>query len=274
MPSLAPEQDPKIWNLVAGKYAEHLDPMTGAYAPDVIRLADIKPHDRVLDVACGAGAVAIPAARTGADVLATDISSEFVDLVSQRAREQGLVNLKAQEMDGQALDLSDDAFDRVVSNFGVFLFPEREKGFREIHRVLKPGGKAVMTSFVAPPDNEWMEFFGTSMKRAFPGTPPPPPPKFLELADPERFRRELEEAGFSDVQIETNHHRTSWPTVDQAWSALAESAPVFHAIMQKVGDEGVDRLRKAFDALAQERFGPAAPFMIGSPAHYAVARKG
>ncbi len=273
MSSLAPEQDPKIWNAIAPKYAKHVHPLTAAFAPDAVRLATLSTGDRVLDVACGAGAISVPAAKTGAEVLAVDLAPTFVDLVTARAKEEGLANLSARVMDGQAMDLPDDSFDAALSNFGVFLFPEREKGFREIHRVLKPGGRAVLTSFMAPPENQWMAFFGESVHRAFPDMPPAAPPKFLELADADRFRDELLDAGFADVEIQTMTHALTWSSVDAAWVALAEGAPVFRPMMERVGSEGVAKLRASFDALAAERFGATGAITLSAPAHYAVARK-
>lgn len=273
MTALAPEQDPKIWNEIAPKYAKYVHPLTAAFAPDVVRLAALNQGERVLDVACGAGAASVPAAQTGAEVLAVDLAPTFIDLVTSRAKEEGLTNLSARVMDGQAMDLPDESFDAALSNFGVFLFPEREKGFREIHRVLRPGGRAVLTSFMAPPENQWMAFFGESVRRTFPDTPAPTPPKFLELADANRFQTELIEAGFADVEIHTMTHALTWPSVDVAWVALAEGAPVFRPMLERIGTEGVAKLRAGFGALAAERFGEGATITLGAPAHYAVARK-
>lgn len=272
MTKLAPEQDPKVWSMVAEGYAAHVDPMTSTFAPDVIRLLAPKEGERVLDVACGAGAVAIPAAGSGAEVLATDITPAFVEIVRERADEAGLTNVDAQVMDGQALDLADDTFDAAMSNFGVFLFPQRAKGFAEMHRVLRPGGRAVVTSFMGPPDNEWIAFFGESVRRAFPDQQAPPPPQFLELADPNRLQSEMSAAGFSEVEVETVRRQVRWPSVDAMWMALAESAPIFRPLMDKVGPEGKDRLRAVFEAMAEERFGDAAPAME-TPVHVALAHK-
>lgn len=268
-----PEQDPAVWRELAAKYAEHIDPVTAPYAADCVRLAEIEEGERVLDVACGAGAATLAAARAGAEVLATDITPEFVDRASRRAERAGLA-VETRVVDGQSMDLPDDAFDAVISNFGVFLFPEREKGFEENLRVLKPGGRAVITAFVGPPRKKWMALMGEAVRQTFPEMPPASPPKFLELADAQRFEGELREAGFAAVNIETIDHRARWADDAQAWAAIAESAPVFRPLFEKLGPDGVARLRRTFGALWNQRASGGGPVELASPAHFAVARKG
>ena len=261
-----------MWNEVARSYAEHVHPVTALYVEDALRLASPAPDERVLDVACGAGAVAFPAAAKGNEVLAIDVAQAFVDMVQKRARAEGLHNLTAKVMDGQALRVPDASFDVVLSNFGAFLFPDRSRGFREMWRVLRPGGRAVVTSFVGPPENEWMALFGQAARETFPDLAAPSP-RFLELADADRFARELREAGFADVQVEGIRQEATWPDAEAAWVALSEGAPVFRPILERVGPEGARRMQEAFTALAEARFGEGA-VVLGAPAHCAVARKG
>jgi SAM-dependent methyltransferase len=269
---LAPEQDPNVWNTIATQYATHIHPVTAAYADDLVRLADLRQGERVLDVACGAGAVSIPAAKRGADVLATDISPTFVAMVEKRANDAGLENLNAAVMDGQKLELPNASFDAAISNFGVFLFPDRTKGFQEMRRVLKASGRAVVTSFVGPPENEWMALMGRSAMETFPDAPPLQPPKFIELGDPKRLESELMGAGFSQVAIETIPHAARWKDAESAWTALTQGAPVFRPLLDRVGPEGATKLRSTFLRLTKERFGDAGAVTLAAPAHFAVAR--
>ncbi len=92
----------------------------------------------MLDIACGAGALALVAARDGAQILATDFSPGMVAAVLSH----GLPNVDALVMDGQALDLPDACFDAAFSIFGIMLFPDWRKGLAEMARVVRPGGSA------------------------------------------------------------------------------------------------------------------------------------
>lgn len=101
--------------------------------------ADLGRGMRFLDVAAGTGALSIPAARLGARVLATDISSGMLDRLVARARPEGL-EVETRVMDGHGLALDDDSFDVSGSQFGVMLLPDMPRGVSELVRVTRPGG--------------------------------------------------------------------------------------------------------------------------------------
>ena len=109
----------------------------------VLDLADIHPGRRVLDVAAGAGGQTLRAARrVGASgaVLATDISSNIIDLAARDARTAVLSNVATRVMDGENLDVADASFDAVISRLGLIYFPDQGRALRESLRVLRPGG--------------------------------------------------------------------------------------------------------------------------------------
>ena len=104
---------------------------------------------KVLDLGCGDGTTAVPAAQLGADVLGVDIASNLVAAGNERAKALGLDNLSFQE--GNASDLSeleDERFDLVVSIFGAMFAPNPENVAKEMVRVTKPGGRIVMGNWI------------------------------------------------------------------------------------------------------------------------------
>ena len=104
---------------------------------------------KVLDLGCGDGTTALPAARLGADVLGVDIASNLVEAGNNRAKAEGLTNCTFQEGDASNLDgLDDDAFDIVVSIFGAMFAPKPFDVAKEMVRVTKPGGRIVMGNWV------------------------------------------------------------------------------------------------------------------------------
>ena len=104
---------------------------------------------RVLDLGCGDGTTALPAALRGADVLGVDIAQNLVDAGNRRALAAGLENLKFQQGDASHLrDLSDHAFDLVVSCFGAMFAPRPFDVAKEMVRVAKPGGRIVMGNWI------------------------------------------------------------------------------------------------------------------------------
>jgi ubiquinone/menaquinone biosynthesis C-methylase UbiE len=109
----------------------------------------IQPGLRVLDLGCGDGTTAIPAAKRGADVLGVDIASNLVEAGNRRAQQQGLTKIRFEEGDASNLaGVKDNSFDRVVSIFGAMFAPKPFDVAREMVRVTRPGGQIVMGNWI------------------------------------------------------------------------------------------------------------------------------
>jgi ubiquinone/menaquinone biosynthesis C-methylase UbiE len=111
---------------------------------DVLGLTGGAPYPRLLDVAAGTGVVAVEAAAR-ADVLATDFAPGMVEVMRRRFAAEGL-SARAEVMDGQALSLDDESFDRRHRRFGLIFFPQPLSGLPEICRVLRQGGRTGIAS--------------------------------------------------------------------------------------------------------------------------------
>ena len=130
---------------------------------------------RVLDLGCGDGTTALPAARLGADVLGVDIARNLVEAGNRRAREEGLANCRFQEGDASNLhELADGTFDLVVSIFGAMFAPKPFDVAREMVRVTKPGGRIVMGNWI-PNDPTLV----AQILRISSSYSPPPPEGFV-----------------------------------------------------------------------------------------------
>src|SRR4249919_920837 len=126
---------------------------------------------KVLDLGCGDGTTAVPAARLGADVLGVDIASNLVEAGNARARSLGLTNLRFQEGDASDLsELEDDSFDLVVSIFGAMFAPRPFDVAKELVRVTRPGGRIVMGNWI--PNDPTLVAQILKISSAY--SPPPP----------------------------------------------------------------------------------------------------
>jgi ubiquinone/menaquinone biosynthesis C-methylase UbiE len=126
---------------------------------------------KVLDLGCGDGTTALPAAKLGADVLGIDIARNLVEAGNERAQEQGLTNLKFQEGDASNLEqVPDKTFDVVVSIFGAMFAPKPFDVAKEMVRVTRPGGRIVMGNWI-PNDPTLV---AQILKISSNYTPPPP----------------------------------------------------------------------------------------------------
>ncbi|MEY2542085.1 MAG: hypothetical protein QOI22_1687 [Verrucomicrobiota bacterium] len=137
----------------------------------LVQRIGIRKDTRVLDLGCGDGTTAIPAAKTGADVLGVDIARNLVEAGNKRAAEQGLTNLKFKEGDATNLAaLPDKTFDLVISIFGAMFAPKPVDVAKEMVRVTKPGGKIVMGNWI--PNDPTLVAQILRISSAY--TPPPP----------------------------------------------------------------------------------------------------
>src|SRR5690242_1701210 len=135
----------------------------------------IKNGLRVLDLGCGDGTTALPAARLGADVLGVDIARNLVAAGNQRAAAAGLANCRFQEGDASDLrDLDDDTFDLVVSIFGAMFAPKPFDVASEMVRVTRPGGRIVMGNWIPNDPTLVAQILRISAAYA-----PPPPEGFV-----------------------------------------------------------------------------------------------
>ena len=137
----------------------------------LVERISVTPGSDVLDLGCGDGTTAIPAAKRGANVLGIDIAHNLVEAGNLRAKEQNLANLRFQCGDACALDeVGNDSFDLVVSVFGAMFAPRPSDVAREMVRVTRPGGRIVMGNWI-PGDPTLV---AQLLKISSSYTPPPP----------------------------------------------------------------------------------------------------
>jgi SAM-dependent methyltransferase len=167
------------------KHFAPLEAVTTPAAPRLVRFANVQPGQRVLDVACGTGVVAITAARTGARVNGLDLTPELLERARENA-EIANVEIEFREGDVEALPFADSTFDVVLSQFGHMFAPRPTVAIAEMLRVLKSGGTIAFATW--PPELS----FGTSFNLIAKYMPPPPgvPPP-AEWGDPAVVRLRL-----------------------------------------------------------------------------------
>jgi ubiquinone/menaquinone biosynthesis C-methylase UbiE len=155
-----------IWQL--GDYHRFAKATVWELGPVLVEACGVGPGQRVLDVATGTGNVAIRAAETGADVVASDLTPENFNAGRREARERG-VQLEWVEADAEALPFRDGEFDAVTSSLGAMFAPDHRKVADELLRVCRPGGTIGMANFT--PEGLAADFFAPFARYA----PPPPP---------------------------------------------------------------------------------------------------
>ena len=161
-----------MWAL--GNYAAVASELIHPLGPEIVAAVGVRPGARVLDVAAGSGNAALPAARAGADVVASDLTPELLDIGRWTAEWEGLV-LDWRQADAEALPFADGEFDSVLSVVGVMFAPHHQASADELVRVTRAGGTIGLTSWT--PEGFIGQMFATM--KPFAAAPPPgaqPPP--------------------------------------------------------------------------------------------------
>ncbi|WP_426751419.1 class I SAM-dependent methyltransferase [Myxococcus sp. Y35] len=251
MSAVSPLAQPEAWNLVAPDYVRELMPTFETFSRDALIRAGVVRGTRVVDVAAGPGTLALLAARNGAHVTAVDFAPEMIAALRAHAAEARL-ELDALEGDGMALPFETHTFDAAFSMFGLMFFPDRERGFRELHRVLKPGGRAVVSS--------WTPFDRSREMRAVYAPlweqmgAKPSQPGAVPLSDPDSCQREMSGAGFADVSVHEVEGHIDYPsTAAMVDATTRSSAPV--VLARKALGARWDELLWAMHEHAQSELG-------------------
>jgi ubiquinone/menaquinone biosynthesis C-methylase UbiE len=265
------------WDNIAAGYDEFVTPTHMWLAKEGLRRADVRSGMRFLDVAAGSGALSIPAARLGAQVLATDMSPAMLEHLDARARKEGL-SVETCIMDGHALELEDNTFDVAGSQFGAMLFPDMPRGISEMARVTKPGGGVLMNVYGDPHKIEFFGFFVRAIQFVIPSFEGPsmdPPPLPFQLQDPERLRQELAKAGLKDIRVETITEKLEFQSGKQLWDWLVNSNPIAGMILAELNltKEQTTVVQQALERLVRERSGGSGPAVLTNPINIGIGTK-
>jgi len=233
----------------------------------LLRTADLKPGERVADIACGTGLVTLPAAEAvGADgaIVATDISQKMVDDLQRRAGERGLHHVSAERMDAEALKLDDASFDAALDALGLMYVPDPVQALREMHRVLKPGGRAVTAVWGARAACGWAEIFPIVDRRVESEVCP----MFFQLGTRNAVEIGFREAGFQAIVSERLSVTLQYESDEDALGAAFAGGPV--ALAYSRFDDAVR------DGAHAEYLASIAPFRSGHgyriPGEFVITR--
>jgi SAM-dependent methyltransferase len=211
-------------------------PMTDA----IVKEARVGPGMRVLDIACGTGepAVSIATLQSTSTVVGCDISPAPLKIAQQRARERGLANIEFLPADVHQLPFSSAMFDRVTCRLGVMFFADLPLALREIHRVLKPGGRATLLAW-GPMQQPYFESTLGTILRLLPGAAlPPGGAAMFKLGQPAALAGALRAAGFQQVEERSEDVPWNWPgSPEELWEYFQEVTVPFKPLFQAVPAE-------------------------------------
>jgi SAM-dependent methyltransferase len=208
-----------------------------------------QPGHRVLDLAAGPGETGFLAAeliRPGGLLISSDQSAEMVEAARRRAAARGLDDgVEFRELHAEALDLPAGNLDGVVCRWGYMLMADPAAALQETRRVLRPGGRLALAVWDDPQANPWAAIPQRTLVDLGATEPPPPgSPGMFALADRDRLRASLDDAGFLDVEVGTVEFDYRSPSLDDWWAGLLDlSRPIADAV-ERMAEPYVAKLRE------------------------------
>ncbi len=233
------------WNLltsVAENYERNLVPIIFApWATDLVEIAVLQPGDRVLDVACGTGIVARVAARKLGDagsVTGLDASAPMITAARAAATAEGLA-VEWREASAVELPFPEAAFDILLCQSGLQFFPNRPTSLREMHRVLKPGGRLILSVWGPIERSPGFAVAADALTRHIgPEAARPITSGAFGLSDAEELRALITDAKFKDVTVHVAVKTLRYPSPDEFVLRHLAGSPLGRA----VGDAGENAL--------------------------------
>lgn len=254
------------WDRVSSAYAAHIAPVFEGYARDALALAALPKGSAVVDVAAGPGTLALLAAQAGHTVTAVDISPKMIDALRAERDRRG-VAVEAVVGDGLALPLPSAHFGGAFSLFGLIFYPDPPAGLREMHRVLVPGGRVVVSSWVPVEELPFMSVMFRALGERLPLPPPPAPP----MATVASCLEALGQAGFIDVRTERAVYAFEAPTLAELWAWFPDSCAPLGLVRDQLGAAFADVSQHVLERLTAH-FG-AGPIRVEMPALLSVGTR-
>ena len=208
------------WAQMAQKFDLFL-PAIAPVGEALLDALDARAGDQILDVASGTGEPALTLARQlddRAEILGTDAAEPMVAVANDKARQLGLQHIHFETMAAEKLALPDNAYDRVLSRFGVMLFADSQQGLNEMCRVMKPGGRVALA--VWGEDMPVMRWNYEIFKDRIPEDRYPPLEKITSMGSTETLSAHMTTAGFTQIEIVVRRFNYSFPSFDAYWDAV------------------------------------------------------
>jgi len=234
----------EIWNAIAPTWERqrgHIEELAAPVRDWMVSELAPRAGDTVLELAAGAGDTGFEAARiVGADgrLICSDFSPAMVDAARRRGRELGLDNVDYRVVDAERIDLDDDSVDAVLCRYGYMLMADRVAALSETRRVLRHGGRLVLTVWGPPDRNPFFSLVAMNLiRRGHMAPPDPDGPGIFSMADKARTAALLGAAGFDEVRIEEVPGRFAFDDVDEYLGFVADTAGPLAAALRGLPDE-------------------------------------
>lgn len=213
------------WDKAAEYYDESWKKQLKPAQDKLLEMADLKPGEKVIETSCGTGLVTFRASRQvepDGEVFATDISGTMIEIAQAESEKQNIRNITFQRMDAEQLDLEEGQFDAAICSLGLMYFPYPVEALKEMHRLLKPGGRVAVAVWGERKNCGWADIFPIVDKQVASEVCP----MFFQQGTGNTLELSLREAGFVDYQFKRLYETLLFDNPGQAVRAAFAGGPV------------------------------------------------
>jgi len=242
------------WDKAVQDYDRVFVPLLTRCSQKCLALIDPQPGERVLDVATGTGVAALMAAeRVGpaGEVTATDISERMVQRAQAHAAARAITNMRCERADAEELPYPDAAFDAAACVLGLMYPAEPQRAIQQMHRVLRPGGRAAVCVWGRRERCGWAEIFPITDARVQSDVCP----MFFQLGLPGALSYAFERAGFTCVSEERSDAVLEFHGGDEVCAAFFAGGPVALAYSRMPDEVREEMHRQFLDSVSPYRRG-------------------
>jgi len=233
------------YNAAADFYDHPVNTFWEWYGQQTVSRLRLEAGAKILDVCCGSGASAIPAAQAvgpNGFVLGVDLAENLIDLAKTKARERGLENIEFRVADMLDLDLAPSTFDVVICVFGIFFVPDMQQAIQTLWKLVRPGGRLAITTwgprFFEPVNTAFWNAVRNERADLYKGFNP-----WDRICDPDSVVALLREGGAdaAEAVAEAGEHAIASP--EAWWSAVLGSG--YRGTFDQIDAAGRDHVREA-----------------------------
>lgn len=253
------EETRAAWDSVAENWARSDDAFETFARPVsqwILHEARLQPGQRVLELACGPGALGLEAAeRVGpaGHVLLSDVSEAMVEQAKKRAEAAGAANVDFKVLDAEWIDEPAASFDAIVCRWGLMFPADPEAAMRECRRVLRPGARLATAAWDTEERNPWMSIIGAELyEQGLVGESEPDAPGPMRFARPEgRLADLLHAAGFQEVELEALDLLVEFPGIEAYWDSQSSRSCRTQKALALTDERGQTALREGVERRAE-----------------------
>ena len=227
------------WDKAAGFYEAFWQRQLQPAHEKLLQFADIRSGEKIIDIACGTGLITFAAAQqTGSEglVTGTDISDKMVEIASGIAKEKNFLQVQFTRCDAEELAAEDNMYDVALCALGLMYVVNPLQALKEMHRVLKPGGRAVAAVWGQRDHCGWAEIFEIVDRRVSSEVCP----MFFNLGNSDMLQRNFVAAGFSHISFEKISTTLEYQSAEEACGAAFAGGPValaYNKFTSEIKDE-------------------------------------